>query len=119
MVRWIGIGLIGLAGGLASGLFGVGGGILFVPLLVIFFNVNLHLAIGTSLAAIVPTALVGAFRHLHENSVDLKMALALALFAMLGAWLGSGLSLQMDVTGLRKLFAVFLFVLAFQLFFKS
>ncbi len=118
MIRWIGIGLIGLAGGLASGLFGVGGGILFVPLLVILFNVNLHLAIGTSLAAIVPTAVVGALRHFRGNSVDLKIALTLALFAMLGAWLGSGLSLQLDVIWLRRLFAVFLFVVALHLFFK-
>ena len=118
-MRWIGIAVIGLLGGLVSGLFGVGGGLIFVPLLVLFLNLNLHLAIGTSLAAIVPTALVGAIRHFSERSVDLKMALALALCAMIGAWLGAGISLRLDLVLLRKLFALFLFVLALRLFFQS
>ena len=118
MMRWMGIGIIGLLGGLASGLFGVGGGILFVPLLALFLNYNFHLAIGTSLLAIVPTALVGAWRHISEHSVDFRTAILLALFAMIGAWLGAGLSLRLDVTLLRKLFAVLLLILAFRLFFK-
>jgi uncharacterized membrane protein YfcA len=119
MVRWTGIGFIGLVGGLVSGLFGVGGGVLFVPLLVLFLNLNLHLAIGTSLVAIVPTAFVGAFRHFSENAVDFRVALLLTLFAAVGAWLGAGISLRMDLLFLRKLYSVFLMVLALQMFFKS
>lgn len=117
MMRWFGIGLIGLAGGLVSGLFGVGGGVLFVPLLILLLNMNTHVAVGTSLAAIVPTALVGGFRHLRVGQVDLKTALFLALFAMAGAWLGAGISLGLDIVALRKLFALFLVVLAARLFF--
>lgn len=117
-MQWMGIGIVGLLGGLASGLFGVGGGVLFVPLLVIFLGFNFHVAIGTSLLAIVPTAAVGALRHISEHSVDFRTAVLLALFAMVGAWLGAGLSLRLDVTLLRKMFAVFLFFLAFRLFFK-
>lgn len=119
MIRWIGIALIGLAGGFASGLFGVGGGVIFVPLLVIFFGMNIHTAIGTSLAVIIPTALIGASRHFMDHSVDLKVAFLLALFAMVSAWLGAGVSIRMDVVLLRKLFACFLFILAFRLFFKQ
>ena len=118
-LRLVGIGVIGLIGGFASGLFGVGGGLLFVPLLVLFLGVNIHVAIGTSLAAIVPTALVGAARHFFHHSVDFKMALALALFAMIGAWVGSGVSIRLDVVMLRKIFAGFLFVLALRMFFKQ
>lgn len=118
-MRWIGIGIIGLLGGFASGLFGVGGGVLFVPLLVIFLNVNLHLAIGTSLVAIVPTALAGACRHFSAGSVEWRTALCLAAFAIVGAWLGAGVSLRMDVSILRKIFALFLVILAFRLFFES
>ena len=117
-MRWLGIGLIGLAGGFVSSLFGVGGGVIFVPLLVLVLNMNLHLAIGTSLAAIVPTALVGAFRHFSGGSVDFRAALLLAIFAMVGAWLGAGLSLRMEVVLLRKIFALFLFVVALRLFFQ-
>lgn len=118
-MRWIGIGIIGLLGGFVSGLFGVGGGVLFVPLLVLFLHTNLHLAIGTSLAAIVPTALVGAIRHFSAGSVDLRVALALALCAMGGAWLGAELSLRLDLILLRRLFALFLFFIAFRLFFTA
>lgn len=116
-MRWIGIGIIGLLGGFASGLFGVGGGVLFVPLLVLFLNTSLHVAIGTSLAAIVPTALVGAVRHFSEGSLDLRMALVLAVCAMAAAWFGAGISLRLDLVLLRRLFAVFLFFMALRLFF--
>ena len=118
-MRWLAIGLIGLAGGLVSGLFGVGGGVLFVPLLVLLLKSNIHLAIGTSLAAIVPTAFVAAFRHHLHQSVDLRTAILLAIFAMLGAWIGATISLQLDTVLLRKIFAVFLMVLALRLFFQS
>lgn len=118
-MRWIGIGIIGLAGGFVSGLFGVGGGVLFVPLLILFLNANPHLAIGTSLVAIIPTALVGAVRHFSEGSVDLRIALVLALFAGVGAWLGAGTSLRLEAVLLRKLFALFLLILAVRLFFKG
>ena len=102
-----------------SGLFGVGGGVIFVPLLVLFLKMNLHLAIGTSLAAIVPTALVGAMRHFSEGSLDLRMALVLTLCAMLAAWLGAGISLRLDLVLLRRLFAIFLFFMALRLFFTT
>lgn len=118
-MRWIGIGIIGLLGGWVSGLFGVGGGVLFVPLSVLFLKMDIHLAIGTSLAAIIPTAFVGAFRYFSADSVDWRMALLLAVFAMFGAWLGSGLSLQIQTGLLRKIFGAFLMVLALRLFFKS
>ncbi len=117
-MRWIGIGMIGILGGFASGLFGVGGGVIFVPLLVIFLGLNFHTAIGTSLAAIIPTAAVGAYRHFSEKALDWRVAILLAVFAMVGAWLGSSLSLRLDVVMLRKVFAGFLFAVALHLFFK-
>lgn len=116
-MRWLGIGLIGLAGGFTSGLLGVGGGLLFVPLLILFFQMNPHLAVGTSLAAIVPTALVGAFRHYSESSIDFRTALVLAGLAMIGAWCGASVSLGLDPALLRKIFSGFLFILAIRLFF--
>ena len=118
MMRWIGIGFIGLAGGFVSGLFGVGGGILFVPLMILFLNFNPHLAIGTSLAAIIPTAFVGACRHFTARSLDFRTAILLALFAVIGAWVSAGISLQLDISLLRKAYAFFLFILAVRLFFQ-
>ena len=118
-MHWIGIGIIGLLGGFTSGLLGVGGGVLFVPLLIIFYRMDPHLAIGTSLLVIVPTALAGATRHFLGNSIDFRMVLFLAGFAVFGAWLGATLSLQLDSALLRKIFALFLFLLAFRLLTQS
>lgn len=118
-MRWIFFAIIGMTGGFVSGLFGVGGGLIFVPFLVLLLGVNLHLAIGTSLAAIVPTALIGALQHASQGQVDLKIALLLALFAILGTWLGTHLSLNLDTHILRKAFAVFMVFLAVRMFFTS
>lgn len=116
-MRWMLIGLIGLAGGLVSGLFGVGGGVLFVPLMVIFLGMDLHLAIGTSLVAIVPIALVGACRHWISGMTDFRIAWMLVGWAVIGSWIGASISINVDVAALRKVYAVFLFVVAARLFF--
>lgn len=118
-MRWMMMGLIGAAGGIVSGLLGVGGGVLFVPLLVILLKIDFHTAVGTSLAVIVPTALAGALKHFSSGQIDLKMAGVLAVFAIAGAWFGAGLSLHLDALLLRRLFSVFLVLLAVHLFFTS
>ncbi|MGH7890562.1 MAG: TSUP family transporter [Thermodesulfobacteriota bacterium] len=113
------IAVIGTLGGLVSGLFGVGGGVLFVPLLILLKNFNPHLAIGTSLAVIVPTALASALRHSLAGMIDWKTVVLLTLFAILGAWLGSELSLKLDTVTLKRFYAIFLFLLALKLFFQK
>jgi len=114
-----GMALIGALAGIVAGLFGVGGGLVFVPLLVIFMGFDTHLAIGTSFAAIIPTAIPGLLRHLQAGHVDWKTALILTLFSVLGAWIGAGLSLKLDVNVLRKVYSVFLFAVALKLFFRQ
>ena len=111
--------VIGILGGLVSGLFGVGGGVIFGPLLMILLSYNVHHAIATSIAAIVPTALVATWRHAAENTVDWKAALCLAVFAAAGAWFGASLSLQLEMNVLRRVYAVFLFLLSIKLFFQN
>lgn len=118
-MAWLTLALIGIAGGFASGLLGVGGGLIFVPLLVFLAGFDLHLAIGTSLAIIIPTAVSGVLRHGTAGMVDWKSALVIALMAVIGAWLGAGLSVKMDTVLLRRVFAVFLVFVAFKLFFRS
>ena len=113
------IAVIGIIGGLVGGLFGVGGGLIFVPLLILLRNFDPHVAIGTSFAAIIPTAAIGAYRHFAAQSVDWKTALLLILFSVIGAWIGSGLSLRMDIHMLRRFYAVFLFILSLKLFFQN
>ncbi len=118
-MSYIVIAIIGLLGGLASGLFGVGGGAVFVPLLIILRNWDPHLAVGTSLSVVVPTALLAAAVHGRAGMIDWKTAGLLAVFALLGAWFGAGLSLKLDILVLRRYFALFLFVMAFKLFFQK
>lgn len=81
--------LLGLAAGFLSGLFGVGGGILIVPVLVFFLAMNQRLAHGTSLAAVLPIALSGVAGYALEGEVDWPVALALAAGAMAGAVVGT------------------------------
>ena len=111
--------MIGLLGGIVSGLFGVGGGIVFVPLLILLRSFEPHLAIATSLAAIVPTAMTGVFRHSRGTVIDWQSALFLAAFGVAGAWLGGSLSLQLSALLLRRLYALFLLLLAFKMFFPN
>jgi len=75
----IGAIVIGLAGGVIAGLLGVGGGVLFVPGLVIFLSLDQHHAEATSLLAIVPVAAVGAYRHDRYGNVRRADALLLGV----------------------------------------
>jgi len=99
---------IGLLAGLMSGLFGVGGGTVIVPLLVLILKFDQRLAAGTSLAAIVPTATVGVISYAVHGSVDWIAALLLAAGAIVGAQIGSYLLPRVPITALRWGFVAFL-----------
>lgn len=109
--------LIGILGGFLGGLFGVGGGTIFVPLLMLLKGFDIHRAIGTSLLIIIFTALSGAFFHGKAGMVDWKAAVILGVFSALGVWLGTKLSLKLDAIMLQRFFAVFLIAIAIKLFF--
>jgi uncharacterized membrane protein YfcA len=101
---------IGLVSGFASGLAGIGGGVVIVPALVLLLGVPQHLAQGTALAVIVPTALMGTITHFRNRYVLVRGALVLGVAGMLGAQLGARLALSMEADRLRALFGVFLLV---------
>jgi len=107
---------IGLAAGLLSGLFGVGGGTVIVPLLVLLLRFDQRLAAGTSLAAIVPTATVGVISYAVHGSVAWIPALLLAAGAVLGAQGGTWLLARLPQDVLRWAFVVFLLVVVVMLF---
>lgn len=107
--RWQPI-AVGLAGGLASGLLGVGGGIVIVPLLVAQLGLAQRQAHATSLAAIVPAALVGAAIYAAAGELTLPAAAALASGSLLGAPLGILVLARTNerlLAGLFLLFSVF------------
>jgi uncharacterized membrane protein YfcA len=95
------VAVAGVAAGVLAGLLGVGGGIVIVPVLDMAFGVagvpdelRMHLAVGTSLASIVPTALSSARAHRQRGAIDARVAgswsLAIGAGALLGAWIASG-----------------------------
>ena len=98
----------GVAVGVLSALFGVGGGIVMVPFLLLALNHTQHLAEGTSLAVIVPTAIAGVLAHSRSGFVSFSNAAWLAAGGIGGAWMGAEVALGLDADILQILFALFL-----------
>jgi uncharacterized protein len=112
-------GLIGLISGITSGLFGVGGGIVMVPAMMFFMKMDIKLAVGTSLAVIIPTAVMGSFKHLQMGNVDWKVALSLAPMAIVGSYGGAWLTKSIASADLKRAFGGFLVLVGLKLaFFK-
>ena len=105
--------LIGILAGVLSGLVGVGGGIIMVPLLVLFFGFNQHQAQGTSLAVLaVPVTAVAVFTYYKEGQINIKYAAIIAVFFVIGSVFGSKLALTLDQKMLKKIFAIVLLIIA-------
>jgi uncharacterized protein len=104
--------LIGLAGGVFAGLFGVGGGIIFVPTLALGLGLTQLHAEATSLLAILPTALVGSWRQQRYGNIDLRAAATIGVASILGVQAGVVLAESLPEHALRRLFGVFLLVTA-------
>lgn len=104
--------LLGVAVGIFSGLFGVGGGIIMVPFLVVAAGYPQQMAQGISLAAMIPTALSGAWQYYRGGNLLLPVAAALALGAIPGAYVGSNVAQHLNKVTLGALFALFMMVMA-------
>ncbi len=112
-------GLIGLVSGVTSGLFGVGGGIVMVPAMMYFMKMDVKLAIGTSLAVIIPTAIIGGLKHFQMGNLDWRVALSLAPMAIVGSYGGAWLTHSIPSADLKRLFGAFLVLVGLRLaFFK-
>jgi len=110
--------IIGLLAGIVSGTLGVGGGIIIVPALVIFMGFSQHLAQGTSLAFMLPPiGFFAAYTYYKNDFVNLKFALILLFAFVVGAWLGSLFSVNLNEKVLRKIFGVFMVVVALKMIF--
>jgi uncharacterized membrane protein YfcA len=104
---------IGLAAGLTSGLFGIGGGIIIVPALVLIANQSQSTATGTSLGALLlPVGALGAWQYYRAGHLNVTASLLLALGLFLGAYLGAKAGLSINPVTARKSFAVFLLLVA-------
>jgi uncharacterized protein len=106
---------LGLAAGVVGGLMGVGGGILFVPALTLFLEKSQLEAEATSLVAIVPVALVGAWRQSHFGNVHLSDGLAIGLLSPLGVLAGAVVANAVSQRALEISFALLVLVFAYRL----
>jgi len=107
--------MIGAFVGFLSGLLGVGGGWLLVPLMITILNVPFHVAAGTSLIQIIGVAAVGAISHYSLGNVDIDMATALILGGLIGAPAGAAISKKMSVRALNILLILLLLAMAVKL----
>ncbi|WP_241979978.1 sulfite exporter TauE/SafE family protein [Cryobacterium glaciale] len=112
---WITLALIGLVGGLLSGAFGVGGGIIMVPLLIGLARMDERSAASTSLVAIIPASSVGVVTYLIQGHVDLVAGAIIAGGAVVGAVIGSRLLHRIPLTWLRWMFIALILIVAARL----
>jgi uncharacterized membrane protein YfcA len=106
---------VGLAAGVTSGLLGVGGGVLFVPGLVFFLGLAQLHAEATSLVAVVPVALVGAWRQHRYGNVRLRDGLVIGVLSPLGVLAGTGLANAVSERALQIAFALVQLYFAYRL----
>ncbi|MFZ7101468.1 MAG: sulfite exporter TauE/SafE family protein [Peptococcaceae bacterium] len=107
--------IVGLLAGTLSSLLGIGGGIILVPGMVFVLGMEMSKAIGTSLAIIIPTAVMGVYRHNLNGNIDWKVCLLIAVGSVTGAYIGAWLSEYLSADVLRKIFVIFMLVTAFRM----
>ena len=105
--------LLGLAAGVLSGMFGIGGGLVIVPALVIFFGFETKTAVGTSLFVILlPTGLLGVLEYWRNGELKIAAGLWIALGIFCGAYLGARLAGAVSAVTMKRVYAIFLLVVA-------
>jgi uncharacterized membrane protein YfcA len=108
--------IIGLLAGILSGLVGVGGGILMIPLLIIFLGLTQHQAQGTALFAMLPPiGILAAINYYKEGFVKWEYAIVIAFTFVIGGYLGSKLSLSLPPQMVRRIFGVIMLLGAIKL----
>jgi len=111
---------IGFIAGVASGLFGIGGGVLIVPGLIYLAGFSQHSAIGTSLAVLLPpVGLAAVIEYYRHGNVELKSALIVAAALFIGGWCGAVIASHIASEYLRLVFGVFVVFLGFFLIFDA
>tara|TARA_B100000768_G_scaffold144003_1_gene136351 strand:+ start:1104 stop:1472 length:369 start_codon:yes stop_codon:yes gene_type:complete len=108
--------IIGLLAGILSGLVGVGGGILMIPLLIIFLGLTQHQAQGTALFAMLPPiGILAAINYYKEGFVKWEYAIIIAFTFVIGGYLGSKLSLSLPPQLVRRIFGIIMLIGAIKL----
>jgi uncharacterized membrane protein YfcA len=107
--------LLGIAGGVLSGLLGIGGGTIIVPALLFLFHFEMKQAVGTSLVFIAFASLIGVIGHYQAHNINWKYGSFMALGAILGVVIGVRLNLVLPNLLLKRLFGGFLLIVAIKM----
>ena len=103
--------LIGMISGIVSGT-GMGGGTILIFLLTFMMGIEQHVSQATNLIFFIPTSIVAIIINIKNKNIDLKLAIIISIFGILGAIIGSNISVYIDVKILKKCFGAFLIIVA-------
>src|SRR3954468_24339500 len=110
---------IGLGAGVLAGLFGIGGGVVIVPALILIARLPPQLATGTSLASLLlPVGALGAWAYYKEGHVRIVPALLIGLGLFFGAYVGARFAQQLSALALKRAFSIFLVLIAARMWFS-
>jgi uncharacterized membrane protein YfcA len=119
MSAYLLIAVLGFAGGVMAGMFGVGGGILFVPVLALAYGLDQVPAEATSLAAILPTVVAGTWRQSRYGNVRWRQSAVIGVTAIVGVEGGVRVATALPEDLLRRLFGVLVLLIAAQLAWRA
>jgi uncharacterized protein len=112
--------IIGLLAGAFGGLLGLGGGLIIIPGLVMLAGVDQHTAIGTSLAVMLPPiGLFATYNYYKAGHVNLTYAIIIAVTFLIGSYFTSKIAINIPETTIKKIFSIFLVLIAIKMFFSK
>jgi len=118
IITFITLALIGITAGIASGYVGIGGGIIIIPALIYFLNLEQHQAQGASIALMLPPiGILAAWNYHKAGFVDWKYALIISVAFIVGSYLSSKWAVNIDAKTLKKVFGIMLLFGGFKLIF--
>jgi uncharacterized membrane protein YfcA len=110
--------IIGLITGVLAGMLGIGGGLVVIPALVMVMGMSQQAAQGTSLAMMLPPiGILAAYNYYKAGHVDIKIALLLAVMFIIGSYFGSKIAVKLPQDVLKKIFGIFLLLVAVKMLF--
>jgi len=112
--------VIGITGGIAAGLFGIGGGVILVPALVYLAGFSQKIATGTTVAVLLPPiGLAATLEYWRHGNIDIQAAAIIALTMFVGSWLGAHFANQLQGPVLSLAFGIFICVIGFYIIYDA